>query len=107
MSPAGTAENAPGCNAGVPPTLKWTISATQDHVLGCSQPGLSKLADERAAGQRNLLNALKRTRTKKTGLVAVVLTLSRPYGTTRWHMLTRTPVLGLFKVASSRGNLSF
>src|SRR6202044_3819203 len=26
MSPAGTAENAPGCNPGVPPTLKWTIS---------------------------------------------------------------------------------
>src|ERR1700733_2643101 len=25
-SPAGTAENAPGCNPGLPPTLKWTIS---------------------------------------------------------------------------------
>src|SRR3984885_7907926 len=35
MSPVGTAENAPGCNPGVPPALKWTISdsgrPTQDH----------------------------------------------------------------------------
>jgi hypothetical protein len=37
---------------------------------------LSKLADERAAGRRNLLNELKRTRANKTGLVAVVLALS-------------------------------
>jgi hypothetical protein len=33
-------------------------------------------ADERGTGQRNLLNALKRTRANKTGLVAVVLPLS-------------------------------
>src|ERR1700733_16300799 len=34
MSPAGTAENAPGCNPGVPPTLKWTINDSGQPTLG-------------------------------------------------------------------------
>ena len=41
-------------------------------------PGLSKLADERPFGRRNLVNALKRTRANETGLVAVVPVLSIP-----------------------------
>src|SRR5580704_14736782 len=39
-------------------------------VLGYSQPELTKLGDEQAAGWSNLLNALKRTRANKIGLVA-------------------------------------
>src|SRR5580692_6396607 len=47
----------------------WSSSARTD-VLGHSQPELTKLGDEQAAGRSNLLNALKRTRANKTGLVA-------------------------------------
>jgi hypothetical protein len=57
-------------------TARWHICKPRTSVLGYSQPELPKLADERAAGLRNLLNALKRTRANKTGLVAVVLTLT-------------------------------
>jgi hypothetical protein len=37
--------------------------------------GVWARGDEQAAGRRNLLNALKRTPAKKTGLVLVLLTL--------------------------------